>query len=1058
MKRHNPYDDHGDATKPRAKYSVQVCADMDAATDAFVNEICSLGGTYSIVDHVRKRTLVVPNSLTIDQLERSFGRVGHGLAVDLSVMPAVLFGVDVDCTMCKRDEAHTPLDSSFKHTIVQSMCQVLARHKLPTGYVLMERANHCGWHVYWTFHVSVVVYHWLLSELATVEKPARIVVDLVTTVPLPFSSKQDYEQYQVIDRTVDLNFGIVPRSWFDFNYEVSADGLELSSTKLLLGFYESSLQTGLENWAPAVSKSRILIADKKLVCQTVNQLARLKLVDHRFISADHPILEAHLNVKEQTAANFVPVDLCSALVELSSIVATNHYGFPDPCPGFSLHKFLLEKDSRYAFYVLAALHFHLQNVDPETNSWAQLTKLCAASPNLLTLATRMQAAEAKMNRLIEIFNCGKDCYPIVWIKCVSDQVKLEQLTCHDVDMCVHFLQTKYPVMFFNDVNDLSYYRDGLYQKTKNPSHEVTLSKEIFKLHENCSAAGKFLDFKQTVLTKWQPRASMFRSNADANVYEFFINVADGVWNTITHTLMEPIPMLYFTTRGTMRPVGFEKFNVPQFLAQQHRSWVTNVLMKGLYEGAHNFSNENLNQVWQQCCQLVRTNECEDLYQQIEKDFGLDPCLVVANTSLLQAHFRNSFEDLLAKVDPQLNEYEHEFYALSVVFTTLAGFHKQNNGVAVLAPTVPEFLLDDRSSFIETTFSQMFNFDAAAIEEFLLTLTSMFTPHKERSKVTLLVGCGRAGKSTITKLLLRMWNKSSFSSVASFVAGEAGKPSPATMAVYNKYLVVLNEVAKVDAVFLKSLTGDDTSDQRTLYEGTMSKQRGCSFIVGVCNSVPTLSTVDEAVYMRLAPFQFPKQFMTRAQCLRTTSTTNPLVLYTMNIICSNVKPDTEAHAQEFLDLVYAAFVQLNRSSMDLPLQNRNSRRVLEDLMCKNVHDLNSKVYRSMRAHRIVRSPHLTIGVQELMDVLQEDQLPISERELRVLFSNEIVGDNGPTIKGFGYRKELGRATPLKFFVRYPRAEIENQHPTFMNEQRENTWIDRGHYVVLPACFNKPPVYI
>lgn len=1069
MKRNYPEQEHPEEESNQEtlpvpiNYSIEECTQIRLATERFYSDLCKTqNGHHWVVDNVTQKSFLLPKNISFATLEAYFGHCGHALAFDLNKCFSIPFVVDVDCSGCKNQVKDHQEQNGPKliEGVVIAFNTKLNKYKLPYKYIVMQRPDHCGFHVYYSFHVSVVAYYLLLDELAVVPEVGTFLkVDRVTSLPLPFSAKEDYCQYKTTKCSFDTfeSYFMVPQTWHDVTYFLSSDVHSNKTSNVLLGNYICPHDDRLENWSAAINKQYVLFCHKKFKTVNTNCLSKFKLQNQTFEPINYPVLASHLNTNEDVVYDFIAPDLHPKLEELSCIVSTNHYGTVfDRTPGYSLYKLLVEKECRYSFYLFCAIYFHLKNLDPTfQNVWLELRKLCGRNETLLTILHRMETNETKIVHLEDLFNNvdrNKINYPIVWIKCVSDQLKLVNMTYHDTYMAIHYLKTKYPIMYFSNNIDLQYYNEGMYHTTKSFMREAVFNREMLTIMQSLNLQ-KQGEAHNEFHTKWLSSKSTFIPNTDINIYRHFVNTSAGVWNTITHSLMEHIPTLFFNTQAAMHPINFQNINIGRFLSNQYRLWITNVVMKGLYDGAHHFSNQNLSEVWLKCREKIRPGECEDLFQQMEKDFSLKPHVVKFNAGMLCGNEKNTFEQLLARTQDPNDGYEQKYYNLAVFFSILQSFYEQNKSGEVNPP--PYYVYETELSFIENTISTMFEFDPIAISEFLSVMSFMFIPSKPRSKMILFIGAAGAGKSTLTKFLCRIWAKSIYVTSRNFMGAEAGKPSPEMMAVNNNYMVVLNEIQRVDAILLKTLTGDDATHQRNLYDRNVTKQRSCATIVGVSNSYPILTNLDEAVYVRLAPFHFIAKFLSRDDCVRLKSTTNTLVLHAQNIICSDANVDTFQHAQEFLDLVYAAFVRKHNpmDSINLPVQNDTSLDCLEKIMCGNPKDPSSQIYGAMKKLKIIRHSHLSISLKELLLMLDgEITPPVSERDLKILFANNL---NEDTIIGFGKSSSLSHSvSPVNYFIKHSRAAIENNNPGMVKQNFSTLWITDGYYIQFPVCFSKP----
>lgn len=155
-------------------------------------------------------------------------------------------------------------------------------------------------------------------------------------------------------------------------------------------------------------------------------------------------------------------------------------------------------------------------------------------------------------------------------------------------------------------------------------------------------------------------------------------------------------------------------------------------------------------------------------------------------------------------------------------------------------------------------SEIFEYNEGVIRDFYSYHSEIYQPAKTQKHMCLYFGPPRCGKTSTLNILNYIGTDSSVyrTSKSYKNVSRGGGPSPNAIHMKSKYFSIINEIEEIGTGLLKTMTGDDsTNDDRTLYSTRFQMLNSCTFLVGACNRLPKMFMPDEAVRDRLVIFSF-----------------------------------------------------------------------------------------------------------------------------------------------------------------------------------------------------------
>ena len=176
------------------------------------------------------------------------------------------------------------------------------------------------------------------------------------------------------------------------------------------------------------------------------------------------------------------------------------------------------------------------------------------------------------------------------------------------------------------------------------------------------------------------------------------------------------------------------------------------------------------------------------------------------------------------------------------------------------------LFGPRSHIIDIifTFLSMTNYDKDRFIEFVDVFSNLYRPNNERSAMVIYCGAPRSGKSTINNILLDVSKGSIYTTSNPFDGGltNDNAPKAADLVKNSSYVILGQEVVKINSNTLKLLTGQDPIMSRGLFENTYTVTTAIGRCFAVCNTPPIITDMDDATADRIIMVTMNVQFVDR----------------------------------------------------------------------------------------------------------------------------------------------------------------------------------------------------
>lgn len=259
-------------------------------------------------------------------------------------------------------------------------------------------------------------------------------------------------------------------------------------------------------------------------------------------------------------------------------------------------------------------------------------------------------------------------------------------------------------------------------------------------------------------------------------------------------------------------------------------------------------------------------------------------------------------------------------------------------------------------------SEAFHYNEPVLREYMHQHSTIYQPCKVQKRMCIYEGSPRSGKSTLMKIYSEICGDSStYKTNKDYKDPKSGGVNSIHMKT--KYLTVINEISKISNTLLKTMTGDDgTNDDRTLYSTKFPMLSNCSMLLAACNKLPFMSMPDEAILSRLVFFNFsviavenldpidPNCLITFAKKVTYSQALNyrPLAIYLSNL----------------LYFYHARYKNLD--GVIIPnVQSHESQQLLNDFLIQN-----NWVYKVCDMCKLTRSNKLQLHLSDLTEPAKE----------------------------------------------------------------------------------------
>ncbi|AAN04398.1 Orf104 [Heliothis zea nudivirus] len=154
-------------------------------------------------------------------------------------------------------------------------------------------------------------------------------------------------------------------------------------------------------------------------------------------------------------------------------------------------------------------------------------------------------------------------------------------------------------------------------------------------------------------------------------------------------------------------------------------------------------------------------------------------------------------------------------------------------------------------------SETFKYNEHVLRDYFMYTCCLYQPCKVQKHMNIYYGSPRCGKTTLLNLHTEMCNDDAiYRTSKEYKDVKSSGPSPNAIHLKTKYISIINELSSISNNLLKTMTGDDgTNDDRTLFSTKFPMLSSCTFLVAACNHLPYMTMPDEAIRDRIIIFLF-----------------------------------------------------------------------------------------------------------------------------------------------------------------------------------------------------------
>lgn len=211
-------------------------------------------------------------------------------------------------------------------------------------------------------------------------------------------------------------------------------------------------------------------------------------------------------------------------------------------------------------------------------------------------------------------------------------------------------------------------------------------------------------------------------------------------------------------------------------------------------------------------------------------------------------------------------------------------------------------IDNNLCFIFKFLFDAFLYVESSLKDFLNYLSVIFYyPANNRRKVVYIEGPTSTGKSTFFRMLNDPF-KPSIVNLESALgsSGNGNQPTPLHSKLCSVNLCIVSEATEFDASTLKTLTGGDNTDKRTLYSN-LKKIKPLAYIMAQSNTLPKIKNIDPAIHNRLLIFKFETKYVNDIK-----TNNDPLTMWFKNIQCKMETINNKELAICFSNVLYSIY--------------------------------------------------------------------------------------------------------------------------------------------------------
>lgn len=573
---------------------------------------------YSIKNNINNRTYKgsYTTQLTVRDFKTNFENLGHVLCYDISSSYITPIMLDLDCIQCKRGCCNHPIDVEVINTIlIESIAESISSllkiqlDVVLKNIIILKKHNQCNLHVHVNYSASIILLNILRNAIAT-NLPSdiqdRYLIDDVTTLDFPYSSKNGSDVYKPVDdNDAKLDIIVTPTLPFfelplatvsQFNYTTSMKLGSFSITNTNNDWYDENINT--------VYLTTPIILDEVYTTNTIHSYIKNIKISHLNFTTTIKILDLYFNVVDDNKliSNFLDVAVFEKLgnsdlqlkvketiLSLSVKIAKVLYKETN----ISAHQklvyllnFIIIDDCGYAFYIIMSIiSFVIYTNNSHKNVDINIYKATVLDiiqnmaefvnqTNLLRIIKTIQ----NFNIYVKLETLFKD--PTKWFIEIIKQIEYNkysstisflssQITVMDSlkileKELIKFCKLEIPLIRMgSESGTYFYYSDGLYNEIKETlllsqtnnlktkSVQINMAKFVRQMKDEQRISAELYEqcnekFYKDVWFLYLLTVPV--KKVHFNLYDYFIATKFGVFNTITGLYMHNTPLLYMNAQ------------------------------------------------------------------------------------------------------------------------------------------------------------------------------------------------------------------------------------------------------------------------------------------------------------------------------------------------------------------------------------------------------------------------------------------------------------------------------------------------------------------------------
>lgn len=508
-------------------------------------------------------------------------------------------------------------------------------------------------------------------------------------------------------------------------------------------------------------------------------------------------------------------------------------------------------------------------------------------------------------------------------------------------------------------------------------------------------------------------------------YVYFVNTDQGIFCNLTGTYSRHVPFLHFRDRTQTKKYClypdngmFDNRSCLTYLGNASKFsiivekikffWIHDVLIPGLLNlSTLNLDHYSFKKILADLNRRILFHrpditELKRLYLPVIKKYSI-------SKSIIREALTKFKLDKLPKLKKAIDEddtyddfigispcdiYKEVYIHAHLLLNSTMSFDTDKleiRNANVLAEPV-EFLefLDPILTCTMRYIMQLFVYDELTVIEFLKQLSMLYQPKNQLRRFLFLFGSTGTGKTVLMNLLSDI-HGGSVCSVSSKLTSNGGSEnhSSLTLNAATSYLTIIKEATFVDRNILKTLSGNDPIQLRSLHQDFQTIEP-VSLVLCVANEYPKVTNADNAIRDRLGCFNFPCSFLNELRYI------NPLDNYIHEeALRTDLHPGLAHGLSNLLYLTYYHFTNENQPFVP-KITNMKSVDTLKEFMV-----FNNRVYEYLEGAQLIERPGSLISEKEFKRSITQ-------------YINQLTTADKLTYRQF----------KSKFDVLFPKAKVNN----------------------------------